>query len=528
MRRLVGAEDAARFENPSGDLLWPFLDETQYRSVFDFGCGCGRLARQLLLQRVRPERYLGVDVHLGMVTWCRSNLSTIDPNFRFAHHDTAQPGFNPGSGKPQVKALEAPDAFATLAIACSVFTHIVEDQAEFYLRELARVLAPDGAFIGTWFTFDKRDYPMMQSFQNTLYINPSAPSNAVIYDREWLRRTARAAGLTLARIDPPPIRGEHWWIVMTPAAAGIPEADWPPDTAPYGLSRAPLLPRDAHRIGLTPDAGGDRQMQLASLHALAAAGPGDRVLEVHSADDATACTDPAPCDVGIVSNALEHLPNAELDGLFGTMAEMLRPLGSLVVHTTSEDGNAHTPDRVRQQLQTYFPHVLVWPATAEDPRGSLVRELSPAEERNARDVYAYASHREIDPSWLLPRISTERLDVADDAIRIANATAPGHVRPRDVFAAEVTLSNGTDAVLSSFMPYPVRFAYVWLDEDGNIAGGDQRRSSIAPVLLPHQERRYAVRVEGPERAGRFTLRLTVVQEFVRWFGTRADLVVVVT
>jgi SAM-dependent methyltransferase len=192
MRRLVGTDDPAEFDNPSGDLIWPFLGEELYRSVFDFGCGCGRLARRLQQQRVRPERYLGVDVHRGMVAWCQENLSAVDPNFVFARHDTELIGFNPGPHKPHVKAFDAPDAFATLAIGCSVFTHLVEDQVEFYLREIARVLRPGGAFIGTWFTFDKRQFPMMQTFQNALYINLADPSNAVARRFRAARRVAAA------------------------------------------------------------------------------------------------------------------------------------------------------------------------------------------------------------------------------------------------------------------------------------------------------------------------------------------------
>ncbi len=65
MRMLVGPLDPALFDNPDGKLVFPGLEPTQFRSVLDFGCGCGRVARQLIQQRPRPERYVGLDLHAG-------------------------------------------------------------------------------------------------------------------------------------------------------------------------------------------------------------------------------------------------------------------------------------------------------------------------------------------------------------------------------------------------------------------------------------------------------------------------------
>jgi SAM-dependent methyltransferase len=86
MRALVGPTDPAAFDNPSHGLVYPYLGADRYRRVFDFGCGCGRVARQLIQQRPRPERYLGIDLHRGMVEWARTNLAPAAPGFEFKHH----------------------------------------------------------------------------------------------------------------------------------------------------------------------------------------------------------------------------------------------------------------------------------------------------------------------------------------------------------------------------------------------------------------------------------------------------------
>lgn len=249
MRELVGAPESERYDNPSGELLYPYLPAAAYESIFDFGCGCGREARKLIQQRVRPMRYLGVDLHRGMVAWCQHNLSPQAPGFRFEHHDIYNAGLNP-SGQHRVLPLPADDSTFSLFNAVSVFTHCSQDRAEHYLREAARILRPNGYLHASWFLFDKRSFPMMQPFQNALYINETDPSNAVIFDRNWLRETATSAGLTIAWAQPPSIRGFHFPIVMRPQTAGCRDVELPVDDAPVGSVPPPLMPPDAEHVGL--------------------------------------------------------------------------------------------------------------------------------------------------------------------------------------------------------------------------------------------------------------------------------------
>jgi hypothetical protein len=64
--------------------------------------------------------------------------------------------------------------------------------------------------VTTWFLFDKQDFPMMQEFQNALYISDFDPTNAVIFDRRWLERTIAAAGLTITVTTNPLVHGHQW------------------------------------------------------------------------------------------------------------------------------------------------------------------------------------------------------------------------------------------------------------------------------------------------------------------------------
>jgi SAM-dependent methyltransferase len=249
MRRLVGPTEPALFDNPSGRLVLPSVPAEAYDSILDFGCGCGRLARQFIQQRPRPRAYLGIDLHRGMVQWCERNLAPHAAGFRFEHHDVWNQAFNPkGSRAPG--AFPVPPRSVSLVNAWSVFTHLVEAQAGHYLAEVERVLREDGYFHSTWFLFDKSGFPMMQEFQNTLYINETDPTNAVIFDRRWLLETVARLGLKLVAATPPALRGYQWMLLMTRRSHPRPEVELPEDHAATGIARPPLSPPDAEKIGL--------------------------------------------------------------------------------------------------------------------------------------------------------------------------------------------------------------------------------------------------------------------------------------
>jgi SAM-dependent methyltransferase len=249
MRCLVGPTDESAFDNPSGELIFPQLQPDSFETVLDFGCGCGRLARQLLQQRYRPKRYLGLDLHRGMIEWCVANLSPFGSDFTFAHHDVYEMDFNPDSPH-RVLPFPCNDSEFTLAIALSVFTHLIEEQVGHYLRELRRILRPDGVAYTTWFVFDKSLFPMMQEEQNALYINPINPTNAAIFDRNWIEEQLEDADLLPLFIKRPLVRGFQWDILLTPIGTGHPPALWPEDDAPIGVLRASDAGPNPHLVGL--------------------------------------------------------------------------------------------------------------------------------------------------------------------------------------------------------------------------------------------------------------------------------------
>jgi len=247
--RLLVSSAEEKVWSCSGQRPFPELPESADESVLDFGCGCGRLARRFLHQARPPTRYLGLDVHAGLVRWCTEQLAPMAPGFEFRHHDVFHLAFNP-SGARTPRAFPVEDASVSLFLAWSVFTHLLESDANFYLRELKRTLRPDGVAITTWLLFDKRDFPVMQDFQNALFVNDVAPTNAVYFDRDWLLRSLAGLGLAITRVQPPRVRGFQWLLELQHDGPGVHPATFPADEAPHGLARPPLLPSHPDRLGL--------------------------------------------------------------------------------------------------------------------------------------------------------------------------------------------------------------------------------------------------------------------------------------
>ena len=246
LRQTVGVEDPAFFENPHGDLVFGnAVDPEKYRSVFDFGCGCGRIARQLLLQRENvPRHYIGLDLFKPSIVWCTENLTRSNGSFVFHHHNFYNPGLNPGGSK---SGMAFPNfGKFSLVNAHSVFTHIIEDHVRFYFDQVANLVADKGCIRISWFLCNKNLFPMMQTFQNSLYINTDDPSNAVIYDQEFVKSLYDSCDLKIYRVDPPGIRG-HQWLVYASRDNSVTQCEFPEDTAPIGLARPPIRVGDPAR-----------------------------------------------------------------------------------------------------------------------------------------------------------------------------------------------------------------------------------------------------------------------------------------
>lgn len=117
-------------------------------SVLDIGCGCAKTARFLAVDP-RVGRYVGFDPIASAIAWNRRFVVPITgERFRFLHVDLYSAEYNPqGTLHAGDFRFPAEEASIDVAIAASLFTHLLEPDAKHYLREAARVLRPDGRVI---------------------------------------------------------------------------------------------------------------------------------------------------------------------------------------------------------------------------------------------------------------------------------------------------------------------------------------------------------------------------------------------
>ena len=213
LRRMVTNLDS-EFDHPNGELVYPDLAAEVCDAVFDFGCGCGRIARKLLQQDPRPRRYVGIDVHRQMIDWCTDNLSRVEPAFQFCHHDVYSPGYGRDNSYRLAEAFPVGDQEFSLVVAASVFTHLYKQQAKFYLYEIARILRRGGIAVTSWFFFDRDSFPFLREGPHCLYVSEVDPTTAVIYDRRWFVETIRRCGLGVRSTILPRVAGQAWGVYL--------------------------------------------------------------------------------------------------------------------------------------------------------------------------------------------------------------------------------------------------------------------------------------------------------------------------
>ena len=177
--------------------------------VLDVGCGPGRMAIALAPYLAAEGHYDGFDIRYDDIAWCQREISSRWTNSRFQLVDIRNDHYNP-SGAISASEFKFPyedDSFDFVFLT-SVFTHLLPKDLSNYLREVSRVLKPNGRCLITCFLINQEIRELIQagksrfqfahSPENNCYIEkPDSPEDVVAYNEEFIRKEYLKTGLNI-------------------------------------------------------------------------------------------------------------------------------------------------------------------------------------------------------------------------------------------------------------------------------------------------------------------------------------------
>jgi SAM-dependent methyltransferase len=175
--------------------------------ILDIGSGCGRLAVPLTEYLTAEGAYDGLDVVLPMVEWCRQNISTNFPRFRFHHASLKNTAYSESGGEAKTYTFPFYDRTFDVVVAASVFTHLLPSSAARYAEETARVLKDDGrGFLSFLLRTEDYDNDSAQIKCGHHYSNYSVavddnPEAVIALDERWVLSILRSSGLSVDDIS---------------------------------------------------------------------------------------------------------------------------------------------------------------------------------------------------------------------------------------------------------------------------------------------------------------------------------------
>jgi hypothetical protein len=92
----------------------------------------------------------------------------------------------------------------------------------------------------------------------------------------------------------------------------------------------------------------------------------------------------------------------------------------------------------------------------------------------------------------------------------------------ELVAACIDVANRSNECWWSSGERQVRVSYRWLDEQGEVIVSDGERTPLPRDVRPGECVSVWAKIRTPHDAGRFLLRVTLVQEFVAWFDERGS------
>jgi len=170
-------------EKESNRLI-DYFQCTQQSRILDIGCGQGRLPIGIL--RVIGEiNYIGIDVDLKSINWCKQYIESKHPSFKFKHLNLYNERYNKNGNKIDAGfCFDVAENTVDIIYLFSVFSHTTEEDMRAYLKDFSRILDKGGKMFFT--TFVEDDVPNVSINPENYHLKCSGPLHIVRYNKDYL------------------------------------------------------------------------------------------------------------------------------------------------------------------------------------------------------------------------------------------------------------------------------------------------------------------------------------------------------
>lgn len=185
--------------------------------ILDVGSGIGRKTWPLVDYLNEHGCYDGLELVKGAVEWCTEKYTSRYPNFRFRQIDVFNAHYNP-DGKYRAAEYRFPfdDEEFDLVVLNSVFTHMLPAEVENYLREVARVLKPEGRSLISFFLLNDDSIKLVEQGKSMIVLpheqapvrmqSREKPEEAIGFEQEYVLELYERCGLEIKN----PIHYGYW------------------------------------------------------------------------------------------------------------------------------------------------------------------------------------------------------------------------------------------------------------------------------------------------------------------------------
>lgn len=192
-------------------LIYQNVKSKSGNNVLDVGCGAGILGISAQPSVSEGGTYTGIDIGKEHVDFCTKHYNA--PNYNFVHFDVSNASYT-GTAEQSTDSKPWPlkDNDYDLITALSVWTHFQEKDANYYLKEVHRVLKSGGRAIITFFHLDDHYESSMNKRDKAQSDFHSTKPNKWIFDVEteqskeyltakWVKCPEDAIAITKPALD---------------------------------------------------------------------------------------------------------------------------------------------------------------------------------------------------------------------------------------------------------------------------------------------------------------------------------------